>query len=155
LSEQDEVVDVTDVDCGAEFFGNEMVEGVQVEVGEELRRLIAEGQSALALEGSKEGVAGEVADGRVGKRTEAGDDACGEVQRGAAFDDAGELVQQDGVIDTGKILADIALEGIWAAAGSFGCLTESGVRAEAGAAGERTGEKRFSKIGSRTRVSAW
>ncbi len=55
-----------------------MVHGVGVDVGEELRSLVAEGEAAGAIKGGEEGVAGEVVEG-LGWLVVGVDDECDEV----------------------------------------------------------------------------
>ena len=63
---------------GAEVANDEMVHGAGIEVREELRGLVAEGEASGAMEWSEESVAGEVVE-RLGWLVARVDDECDEV----------------------------------------------------------------------------
>ena len=88
-----------------------MVERVQIHIGEELGRLIAERQAAAAVVGGEKGVAGKVANDFV-LRIRCGDDLFGERERGFTFQDAAELGGENIVVNGREVFADVALEGV-------------------------------------------
>lgn len=98
--EQDEVVDVAEVQPRPKFAQYEVIQRIQVHVGEELRRLVADREAAPPCERREQVVAGEVG-GRVFLFVGAVDDAGGKVERAGAFDRARQEVLQYEVIECG------------------------------------------------------
>ena len=80
VGKQQEVVHVARIGAGAEIADDHVVHGIEIDVGEELRGLVAEGQAAAALERSEKGIAGEIVERfllRVGTRNDEFDEAEG------------------------------------------------------------------------------
>lgn len=81
-AETDNVVDVAQVGRDARQGGNAVVEGVEVEIGEELAGEVADGQAMRAFQGRQQGIAREGMEGRAAAGA-VGEDAV-EQPQGAA-----------------------------------------------------------------------
>ena len=78
-----------------------VVDGVEVQIGEELAGEIADRQAAGPLQGGEEGVAGEAIE-RGAVAGAVGEDAIKQPEGAGAGDALGQLLTQDGEIDAGK-----------------------------------------------------
>ena len=109
--EQREVVHVPHVPLRAQHFLAEVVEAIEIEVGEELAGEVADGQAAPPFEGGEQVVAGEVeVDGLL--RVRAVDDPVGEVEGALAGEAAAKVALEDGVVDGGEVAVDVAAQNV-------------------------------------------
>lgn len=134
-AEKDEIIDVPGILARFQLAADEMIQGIEIDIGEELRGLIAERQAATALKGSKQMVAGKIPINwflRVG----GGDDGGGESESAAALDDAGQLLVQDVVIHGSEIFPDVAFQDVGMIPGGGPRPFDGEVGAEALAASE-------------------
>lgn len=91
VREQQEVIDVAGIGARAEVANDQVVHGVEIDVGEELGCLVAERQSAAAVVRREEGIAGEVVEDLVaGVGT--GDEQPDEAEGVGAVDYAGREI---------------------------------------------------------------
>lgn len=128
------VVDVAQIEPAAQLFFHEMVEGIEINIGEELAGQISNRQAAPALQRRKQIIAGEVpVDFQL--RVAAVDDSVDEPQRFGVADDAANFVFQNFVIDAGKIMAEVAFKNISRAVHELLQSANGGVRAFADAIG--------------------
>src|SRR5205814_2681474 len=91
VGKQQEVIHVARVGARPEIADDHLVHGIQVDVGEKLRGLVAEGQPPPALVRSEKRIAGEIVEHflpRVGTR----DDQLDEAERIRTVDQAGQQV---------------------------------------------------------------
>lgn len=109
VGEDDEVVHVAQVAGGAEGLFDVVVHRVEVDVRPELAGEVADRKPARSLEGGKEVVAGEV-ERPVDLGARAVDDEVAEAKRVEALDLAPQKLLEDGVIDRGEVLLDVAFE---------------------------------------------
>src|SRR5438552_713040 len=107
--EQDKIVAVAQIAADPELRRQGVIEAVEIPVGEPLASQVADGKAAAPLRGREQVVAGEVnlylvlLVGAVHDHIQKGEQAL-------VLDEAAEGLLQDGVIDTGEKLADVALE---------------------------------------------
>lgn len=85
LAEDHEVVHVSEIGAAAEMLLHEVVQWVEIEVGEELAREVADRQAAPPLDRREEIVAGEPEE-RVGMSTAAVEDSVQKVEEPAILD---------------------------------------------------------------------
>jgi hypothetical protein len=138
--EQQKIIHIPAVGARAYRAKNKLIQRVQINVGEELRRLVAQWQPAPPPARREQVVAREVGLDRF-LRVRSVDDASSQGESGAALEDTREQVLQDGVVDGRKILPDIALEDEWEAHAGGRGGGESFVRAESGSAGIAVGSE--------------
>src|SRR5437762_1551809 len=98
--------------------GDEVIEGVEIDVGEKLASLIAQRQTPTPLGRGEQVVAGKPHQHRA-LGVAVVDDLANEPQDMRVFDLASDQPLEDGVVDRGKVLADIRLEDITEAAGEL------------------------------------
>jgi hypothetical protein len=110
VGEDQEVIDVTDV-AHPEPVGHIMIERIEVDVGEELARLVAQRQPSAPLDGSEQVVAGEPRQHRV-LGIAVVDDQPDQPEEVRVFDLAGDKAPEDLVVDGGEELADVGLQDI-------------------------------------------
>ena len=133
VGEDQEVIDVADV-AQPESVGDEVVERVEVDVGEELAGLVAERQAPAPFGGSEQVVAGKPHQHRV-LGVAVVDDPVHQPEDIGVFDLAGDQVLEDGVVDRREELADIRLQDVAVTAGELLAAVHGGVGALALAAG--------------------
>lgn len=125
---------------------DKVVDGIEVDVGEKLGSLVAEGEAAATLEGGEQVVAWEIA-GKLLLGVGAGNDGCRQSQGGRAFDDASQLTVEDLVVDGGEVFADVALEAVGVPGDSKASQGEGCVGAFADTAGEGMGGEAGFEVG--------
>jgi len=140
IPEEEEVVHVAEIIARAKVIANEVIEGVEVDVGEELGGLIAEGEPARALVGSEEVIPREVV-GESFLFAGMADDELGEGESVRAVDFFGDHSEEDFVIDRREVFSDVAFEDKGKASGGPAGATDGLVRTEAEAAGVGIREK--------------
>src|SRR5579862_5576686 len=105
MVEQDEIVAVTDVTADPQVGGDEVIQPVEIPVGEPLTGQVADWQPALPLKGRKEIVVREPGR-RVVLRIGMRHDAVEQLQETALADPAAKQGLKDRVVDAGKVLAN-------------------------------------------------
>ena len=60
IGEQGEIIDIAEILLGWELFGDEVIEAVEVDIGEKLAGEVADGQSLAAATGGEGRIAGEI-----------------------------------------------------------------------------------------------
>ena len=117
VGEDQEVIDVTDV-AQPEPVGDEVVERVEVDVGEELAGLVAQRQAPAPLGGREQVVAGEPHQHRV-LGIAVVDDPVHQPEDVRVLDLAGDQALEDRVVDRREELADIGLQDVAVTAGEL------------------------------------
>lgn len=145
VGKQQEVIHVACVGARPEIADDHVVHGIQVDVGEELRRLVAERQPAPAPVRCEKRIAGEIMEhfllGVGTRRVGTGDDELDETKRIGTVDHARQQVFQNPMIDRRKVFLDIQFQDARVPRASAPGVGQGFVSPEARAAGERVGNK--------------
>ncbi len=131
VGEDQEVINVADV-AQPETVGDEVIERIEVDVGEELARLVAQRQTPTPLGGGEQVVAGEPHQ-HWALRVAVVDDQIDQPEDMRVFDLASDQGFEDLVVDGWEELADIRLENVSVTTGKLpgsgprrrGCLSPS------------------------------
>lgn len=113
---------------------DEVIEAVEVDVGEELAGKVADGEATFVVGGGEEVVAGEVFDARF-LVVAVVDDRVEQPKGGFTFDFSAEQLFENVVIDAGEVFANVALEDVAVGACPVGELMEGFVGTEADSIG--------------------
>jgi hypothetical protein len=117
VGKDEEVVDVANV-TQSELVGDEVIERVEIEGGEEPAGLIAQGQPPPPLGGCEQVVAGKPHRRQV-LRVAVVDDRAGEPEDLWVLELASDEPLEDGLIDRGKVLADVCFQYVLEAPGEL------------------------------------
>ena len=144
VGKDNQVIDVASPKLWLQFFVEKPVQGVEVDVGEELGCLVPEGKTPAAFQRRKEVIAGEIVShfllGIGGADYGGGKPKCGQ-----ALDAAGEFFIEDLVVEGGEVLPNIQFQDPGKTVGSLAGHRQSLVGTHAFATRERMGGKGWFK----------
>ena len=154
VGEHQKIIDVADIALDPQPVLDEVIERVEVDVGEELAGLVADGDAPPPFAGREQVVAGELVQDFF-LRVAVVDDLADQPQHVRVFDLAGHQFLEDFVVQRREELLDVGLQDVAETAGELLAAVHGGVRAFALATGVGVGNEGRSKIGSSTSVRAW
>ena len=141
VGEHQKVIDVADVALDPQPVLDEVIERVEVDVGEELAGLVADGDASPPFAGREQVVAGEIVQDFF-LRVAVVDDLADQPQHVRVFDLAGHEFLEDFVVQRREELLDVGLEDVAETAGELLAAIHGGVRAFALATGVGVGNER-------------